>query len=257
VRHLYRGPGASVASDAAATHGASWYVVSAGLGFVHSSERVPSYDLTISGNGASSVLGKIEGRDLKRSDLWWQALMRAQGKRHPMRQLIRRRRKALFVIALSTPYLQMVQKELSGLAAEDIERIRILSCKPGALPEALRPAHMPYDGRLNGRGSPEPGPMSSFAQRAARHFLGRVLRTRRKSSLINDARSVELALKGVKKPRRLLRERVTDQEIGRLAIKLRAVGVSPSAALRHLRHNLSIACEQGRFRRIWNNSPRP
>jgi hypothetical protein len=256
ARDLYTGPSAVVARDTAARHGASWYVASAGLGLVHSSRRVPAYDVTISRKGRSSVLNKIEGEASKRPDLWWDALTRAQGRRYPIKQLIRRRRNALVVIALSGLYLDMVRGDLLRLAAKDIRRIRILSSETTSLPDILRPALMPYDGRLNGKGSSEPGPMASFAQRAARHFLKRVLRSNRKSSLRSDARSVRLAFNGIERPQHKPRERATDQEIRRLSVKLRAAGAaSPSAALRQLRRNLRIACEQSRFLRIWNNEP--
>ena len=255
VRDLYKGPSASVARETAARHSASWYVVSAGLGLVHSSQHVPSYDLTVSGYGPSSVLRKVEGKGPKTPDAWWQALNRAEREPSPIKRLIRRRRDALVVIALSTPYLRMVQRELSALSAKDVERVRILTSETDSLPNLLRPSRMPYDGRLNGPDSPEPGPMVSFAHRAASHFLDRVLRPNRTISLSSDARSVRLALKGLKRPTRKRRERATDQEIWRLSKKLRAAGAaSASAALRQLRYKLSVACQHSRFVRIWNNT---
>jgi hypothetical protein len=254
ARRLYAGPGMAAARAAAAESEASWYVVSAGLGLVHTSRRVPAYDLTISRHGASSyVLKKVQDIELRAPDAWWKALSRARGSSSPIRRLIRRRPDALTIIALSRPYLEMVSDELCALDPEKLTRVRIVGPSDAkALPIRLRQLVMPYDARLNGSRSPFPGPMSSFVQRAARHFLQLLSPGDRDLGLRAHKNRVRAALANVSRPRRVSRRRVSDARVIQLAIRLRSRGItSPNSGLRQLRDQHHIACEQARFRRLW------
>lgn len=254
ARRLYAGTGMAAARAAAMESGASWYVASAGLGLVHTSRQIPSYDLTISRNGGRSyVLKKIRGIKLRAPDEWWKALSRAKGSSNPLRRLIQRRTDALIVVALSLPYLQMVSDELCALDSDDIARVRIVGLSNAeVLPLRLRRLVMPYDGRLNGSTSPHPGPMSSFAQRAARHFLRLISSRDRDLGSRAHANRVREALAGVSRQRQVRRRRVSDAKLIQLAARLRRRGfTSPGSGLRQLRDEFGIACEQRRFQRLW------
>lgn len=254
ARDLYRGSGVSAARKAAQESGASWYVVSAGFGLVHSSRRVPVYDLSISPSGGRSyVLGKVSNRAMPAPEEWWQALGEMRGGvRHPIRRLVKRRKDALIVVALSRPYLQMVVPDLAGIREKDIKRVRIITLHTNTLPKELEHTVMPYDSRLNGKKSPFPGPMSSFVQRAARHFLKIASRDTSEVSTRVHAGRVRKALGHLRKPNHIHRRQVSDATLSRMARKIRSEGATSSnAGLRRLRDEFHIACEQSRFASAW------
>lgn len=260
ARDLYGGSGVSAARKAAEESGASWYFVSAGVGLVHSSRRVPVYDLSISPSGGRSyVLGKVKNGGKPAPEDWWQELGKYRGGvLHPIRRLVKRRKEALIVVALSRPYLQMVMPDIAGIRKKDIERVRIVTLHANTLPEELRQAAMPYDSRLNGKKSPFPGPMSSFVQRAARHFLKIVSRDKSKVSSRMHANRVRKALGRLRRPRQVHRRRVDEATLLRLVKKIRSEGTnSSSAGLRQLRDKSRIACEQSRFASAWKRMSQP
>jgi hypothetical protein len=254
ARDLYRGSGASAARKAAEESGASWYVVSAGIGLVHSSRRVPVYDLSISpGDGRSYVLDKVNNGAVPAPEEWWQALSGvAGGVPHPIRRLVKRRKDALIVVALSHPYLQMVAPDLTGLSEKDINRVRIITLHRNAVPEELRHAVMPYDSRLNGKKSPFRGPMSSFVQRAARHFLKIASRDACEVPARVHAGRVRKALSHLSKPRQIHRRQVSDATLSRMVRRIQSEGANSShAGLRRLRDEFHVACGQSRFSSAW------
>jgi len=256
VRELYRGPSASAGRAAAEESGASWYLTSAGMGLVHSSRRIPSYDLTIARSGQnSSVLRKIRSGQRDSAQEWWKALTEVRGAPYPIRRLIKRRKDALIVLAVSTPYLQMIDRDLIGLSQDDVKRIRIITANKNVVPNQLRTAVMPYDARLNSRDSPVRGPMVSFVQRAAWHFLRIVAAYRGSSSALVDADRVRRALATLRPPIAKRRRRVSDRRLIKLATKMRSEGIaSAHMGLRVLRKRFRIACAQSRFARIWQRA---
>jgi hypothetical protein len=254
ARDLYGGSGIGAARKAADESGASWYVVSAGIGLVHSSRRVPVYDLSISpGGGRSNVLDKVGNRKTPAPEEWWQAICELRGGvLHPIRRLVKRRKDALIVVALSRPYLQMVVPDLVGISENDINRVRIITLHTNSLPKELRQMVMPYDSRLNGKKSPFPGPMSSFVQRAARHFLKIASRDLTEVSPRVHAGRVRKALGHLRKPKKIHRRQVNDATLSRMVRKIRSEGANSSnAGLRRLRDKFRVACEQSRFASAW------
>ncbi len=254
ARDLYAGPGASAARTASKEAGADWYIASAGLGLVHSSTRVAAYDLSISKRaGRSSVLWKLKKAAQPASVAWWHAMNKARGSPYPLKRLIERRNHALFVVALSEPYFQMVSPELCELKPAVLSRVRIVGLRSTSLvPEKLRHLVMPYDDRLNGRNSTHRGTMSNFAQRTAGHFLQVISSRERMLGARSHANCVRSALQRFSRPRSVSRKRINDERVKELITRLQKKGTKNAhLGLGQLRNRYRVACEQGRFYRLW------
>lgn len=251
ARELYTGVGAGLVKRAAQEAGVPWYVVSAGHGLVYAHARIPSYDLSV-GSDRSSVVRKLKPRGKVTPSTWWMKLTAQKGP-EPLRRLIERRQDALIIIALSARYLKMIAPELEKLDASTLARVRIVGARSSIISKKLHPIVMPYDARLNSRSSDARGGHVTFAQRAALHFVGLLAKDKRLRSLASHFRLVQHALRSFRAPRRTQRKQVSDRAIQVLIKRLQRESIdSPGVALQVVRRTHLVACEESRFRRIWN-----
>ena len=228
-------------------------VVSAGLGLVHSTRRVPAYGLTLAGTvGLDAVRGRVLGPFDPTS--WWRAVQAgpfatALDDAFPA--------KGLAVMALSQPYARLLAEELAALDDARLVRLRIVGAGLAAiLPKRVAQASiLPYDERLD---KVSPGVRGEFAQRALRHFLGLVQSgptTPGADTGITAHRAlVTAALGEASPPVATRRPRLTDRAIAaRIAERAPPGSKWPGAAamLKALRHDDGIACEASRFSRIY------
>lgn len=237
---LYAGRGFREAVRAAEACEARLLVISAGLGLIDVSADVPAYDLTLSATSEDAVGKKVDGsaRD------WWAAITHDAGE-------IDRFGGGLILAALSRPYLSMVADEWAQWPKERLTRLRIF-CKepPRDLPSELAHAWMPYDDRLDQVGEGLAGTQSDFAQRALRHFVEAL--GVRPLSATNHRAAVTLALSSLTPRSVPVRERSDDLAILTLIRRdWDLVDGRSGAMLRHLRDELLVACEQGRFKRLF------
>jgi hypothetical protein len=246
---FYAGRSFSEAKRVARLTESPLHVVSAGLGLIDSSSHIPPYDLTIS-SGENSVMDRLSG-DQETSSDWWNALHGALGKNRPFHTLLVGGA-VLALIALPSTYMRMVQDDLDALPNDAKARLRLFTSSFGAseLPPSLKSQVMPYDERLEG--SSYSGTRTDFPQRAMRHFVEDLQATELPTEAA--AKRVLVALQAFERPEIPRRIRLTDEEI---RIELRAhwdrLRGSSSRLLRHLRDTAGIACEQGRFRTIWQS----
>lgn len=246
---LYCGRAFRDAKAAAAAIEAPLFVLSAGLGLVAEEERVPSYCLTVA-QGPDSVLERLLcGESSARG--WWDALARARGTM-PLRA-VQAETSGPILIAAGASYLQMIERELLALEATDRSRLRLFTGRGrAALPPPLQPFVMPYDRRLEVVAKGRSGAMSDFAQRALRHFVETVLIRQPLGDHHAHGHAVAEALAGLEAPAKKRGQSKTDAEIIRLIrANLAAVGANSSAMLAFLRNSLNVACEQGRFRKLY------
>lgn len=243
AQSVYQGRSIVDTAATAAFLGSSWYVVSAGLGLVRSDQPVPAYECTVAAN---SELGTRLRRSGATSMDWWNAITAAS--RYPLSRLIA---ESPTLLALPSSYLHLVHDDLARLSATKAEQLRIFTSRAGArfVPEHLAECIMPYDERLESL-RPYAGTRSDFAQRALRHFVEALLAT--SLSLADSRVAVSAALAGQQRPLRQRGRRMSDEEIQRV-LRLQWASHEGSSArlLRHLRDVAHIACEQGRFSRIW------
>jgi hypothetical protein len=243
-----------VAIAASAEAGGQLAVVSAGLGVRNGSDLVPPYSLTVAGRDPDSIWRAVTNNCRNDPSQWWAALNRRTGDSAPLATLIGSKPETLFVVALPSAYMQMVSADLATLGAADRRRVRLIG--PTELDPSMA-SHwndnlMPYDSRLDGAGSPIPGTRSDFSQRAARHFVRLLGHSRRSLSAEDHATLVRQSLEGLQAPVLARRPQHSDLDLREIIRELvEETGGKASESLRRLRHQRQIACEQGRFKRLF------
>ncbi len=243
---LYGGRSFRDSSVAAEKARADLLIVSAGLGLVRASARIPSYACTVLNGAHDSIAARVTGPFSKSS--WWTELHKVSPFASKLTELIEGRG-GLILAALSDGYIEMMLQEFIGLPEERRAVLRLFTRTPvERIPEQLRPFLMPYDDRLEGPNSPIRGTRSDFAARALRHFVEVVMPASPDASAKLHAQAVRDTLECWSYPRPIERERLSDDEITRLLHEhWESACGSSSRLLRHFRDQLNIACEQGRF----------
>ncbi|MFZ4580712.1 MAG: hypothetical protein ACOYOB_20190 [Myxococcota bacterium] len=157
------------------------------------------------------------------------------------------------LLALSRPYLEMVGPDLMAWTPERRSRLRIFSGAPMVeVDPILRDNSMPYDSRFDAIGGPNPGTQADFAQRALRHFAEVILPRTPGGNAAEHAAAVEDALSLLTRRERPNRTKLTDQAIIALIQEHSpAIGWRSGPMLRLLRDQLDVACEQGRFKALF------
>jgi len=244
---LYQGRAFQEASKAARLAQSRLYIVSAGLGLITEKDCIPPYSLTASEGHPDAVSQRVDSRATFRSADWWCAL--ASGS---FVKCIRNSPQALFVLALSTVYLQLLVDDLMTLTPKERDRIRLIGPRREAdIPAVLRHIHMPYDDRLDGVRSPIRGTESDFPQRAALHFVQMLLSHSAPTTPAFHKGLVRTALANWPHRNKIVRRRLPEAALRRaIADVLRECDNHWSTALRKLRDIRKIACEQKRFRAI-------
>lgn len=248
---LYQGRAFQEARNAARLAETSLYIISAGLGLIQETDSVPAYSLTAALESPDAICSRVDAAFEFRVEDWWRELRVVGVARQTLAACIRRSPDHFFVLAVSPIYLDLVAGDLLDADPTDLERVRIVGPRRETdIPEALRPFHMPYDDRLNGTSSPIKGTESDFPQRAALHFVELALASRRRTSDAHKA-LVREALQDWPRRRVLTRKRLPEAALRRaIDSVLRECNDQWSRALRNLRDQRKIACEQKRFKRI-------
>jgi len=254
--NLYVGRAFKEAAYASNTVSADFWILSAGLGLVSAHSWVPAYSLTVSTGAEDSIEPKISDSPWLPQN-WWQALNSYGISQSKISSLIRNYPNHTFLISLSESYARLIQGDLTEISNSDLSRIRIFGL---GLEQVLAPKFhhliMPYDRRLDGPDSPIKGTLSDFSQRALRHYANLVVSGASDGSDIGKDRETVLAeLASWRQPQIPKRNKKTDEEIRNLIDDHWDVVRGRSGRmLRLLRDGLGIACEQGRFQRLFRES---
>lgn len=242
---LYVGRSFNDANTVTKHLGGKLYVVSAGIGLIHSSKAIPPYNLTVS-SGAASINARLCKLGATVQD-WWQSIN--QGNTNAIANLVNTSSSGPVLIALPANYIHMISEDLTRIATEQIDRLRIFTSTAGLneLPTTLKNNALPYDERLEG--SPFPGTRTDFAQRAMRHFVFEL--EAHELPLPEAKLRVERALSTFFIPVIPKRTKITDSQIESLIRKhWHRLDGNVSQLLRCLRDDELVACEQGRFSSI-------
>lgn len=247
AQDLYSGRGAGIARLCAAKTSAPLYIVSAGLGLVAGSTKVPTYGVTVARRGDDSIPLRIKGRFDPVP--WWAAVCSGPVSTS-LQQVLSKARGRIALLALTKPYAGMLAGALAALPGDLTVGLRIFGWRlEEDLPKALHGSIMNYDARLD---AVLPGTRNDFAQRAMAHFVDVVLPLGG-ADCETHRRQVESALKGFVAPERITRPRASDDDILEwLKRPEQAVG-GVGQLLRRVR-DLGIACEQARFARLYSRT---
>ncbi len=239
---LYGGRAFVEACAAARSAKAELLIVSAGLGLISAEARIPAYSLTTVRGDPDCVLDKTD----ETAVAWWAAVQ----KDSPFRSDALDADDGLILVALPSAYLSMVAQSWENWPSSRLSRLRLFTKEcPRDLPAAFQGAWMPYDDRLDAVDRDLQGTQGDFAQRAVRHFAFSIGQA---GSAEAHRREVLAALEGLSARDVPVRRRMTDKEIvATIDAHWDDVGGRSSAMLRHLRHDLGVACEQSRFKDLF------
>jgi hypothetical protein len=158
----------------------------------------------------------------------------------------------LAILALPGTYLDLLADELLAMPTGTLSRIRIVGAPKAAVPTDLSSLWMPYDSRFDGEGSPNPGTLGDFAQRAARHFAEEIVCQAPYAPAADHSRMVDESIMHLSASDRPRRAPGTDDEIiAAIRQLLPESGGRSGETLRLLRRHAGRACEQSRFRRLF------
>ena len=248
VSDFYAGRGFSEVLKTAKHLDASIANVSAGMGLISGDSKIPSYDLTIS-QGKNSVLPQLLETE-RTSVSWWIALNKELGVVTAFENMLKQHPTKIFLIALPSTYLAMIEHELQSLPSAMMRRLRIFTSDLGrrSMSTQLQKQAMPYDERLET--TSYSGTRSDFPQRSLRHFVMQLC-----AESLSVSEASDRVMQSLEHQKwRLVPDRVkkTDEEIiDCLNVHWHAYGGASGRLLRCLRDDLGVACEQSRFRLLW------
>lgn len=252
---VYCGRSYVEAINASKVIGAPLYVISAGLGLVPPLWQIPAYDLTTTKSSKDRIQSRIT-ETIGDAD-WWNQIGIARGNENPITELVREHPDQVIIIGVSSGYLELIRDDLGSLNDCELQRVRIVGIRPSNdVPHDLANLIMPYDERLDGPDTPNPGTRGDFAQRALHHFCCLILETgNQEGDQIAHAEMVRESLEGKRPPVHITRKSISDVDLINLVPHLwgRANGQS-SKMLRILRDEELIACEQGRFASLFKQA---
>ncbi|MDP3651671.1 MAG: hypothetical protein Q8R67_08310 [Rhodoferax sp.] len=251
ARNLYGGVGHKAVVSASELHGVELMFVSAGLGLVKADQKIPSYDLTVTPGGP----GPFGVLDIPyHPEQWWGAIHHRSSAKMPLAEMVQEY-KGTVVLALPSVYLKMLFDDLDAVDTKHIAKLRIITTANSTLPARLREQSIAYDDRLNGIAGASTGAMTSLVQRAALHFIGSVLTDHRVGAIDAQRKRVGAALSAVKTMDRPTRNKFGDVAIVRMIKKMtHEQRSSVTTALTTLRHTKQVACEQNRFKGLYEKA---
>ncbi|ENB4166179.1 TPA: hypothetical protein ACOFCG_001522 [Stenotrophomonas maltophilia] len=222
------------------------WIISAGLGLVGSAKAVPSYDLTLAPGAKASISDRVN--DVFAPSEWWTELQNGPYA-CDLTDISGDDSRGRVLICLTRPYAQMIGPALAQLPAALLERLRIFG--PGIaahLPTIVRSRVMRYDQRLD---LISPGIQLDAGARALEHFAS-LIRDVLPTDPSDDQRLIDQALAPLSRPKPIARVRMDDMELRAHIAPWAAEGLSVQGALRRLRDNSHISCEQRRFQRLYD-----
>jgi hypothetical protein len=251
---LYAGRGFLEAKKAVGFDTSRLWIISAGLGLINGGQWVPPYDLTLAPNSKNSVQNKI-GKGVKKKVEWWQALEGEFSFSRALKEIVEDKPEAIFVMALSESYFSMLLDSIESLSGSACERLRIITSSSISLEgNKFGEVIIPYNEKLDGPDSESKGTKADFYQRAARHFIDSILVENPAGSGVQHKKQVASLMEGMRSPQRPTREKLPDEQVISLIEKnWEMVGGRSAEMLRYLRDKEQIACEQGRFARLFKH----
>lgn len=238
---------------AAKSLNAELFIISAGLGVIHSKTKIPCYNLTVSCGTPVSVNNKIIPPYSSKN--WWLEVTKNNPYGTPLQNLLANHPNELILFALPKAYIDLIFCELDCLPVSHRENLRFFGKNTkAALPSILQNNWMPYDDRLQALGKGYSGTQSDFAQRALKHFVHYILPDSLQGNALIHSNNILNHFKLIDSAKKVERKKIDDSTIEDL---MRAHSINgtltATGLLRIFRHSLGIACEQTRFKKIYQS----
>lgn len=250
--NVYCGRAMNEAFQASRTVNAGLMILSAGLGLVDGQQLIPRYNLTVTGVSDANIIRHCGPSNSLAQD-WWRELNTAKGERNSIKSIFQNPMTCAVVLAISNSYLKMIEGDLAELNEIEKKKLRIVTHSNPELEKGFGRNLMPYSSRFDGPESPNPGTKADFAQRAAHHFCGQILARFPDKSAEQHWREVEAQVATLPNQRKFERKRMDDDQIVELIRRFWDDSQGQSGRmLRLLRDREQVACEQGRFKNLFN-----
>ena len=231
------------------------FIISAGLGLINGTDKIPSYQMTIGKDGTHSLFN-FNLQDIK-LDIWWNKVT-TRLKTNPT-CLNKEFQNYDYVIAsITAPYLLMVYKDLLKLKEK---LLLITGNKALAKSLGFEKNILPYNEALDGKDSYIRGIKRDFAHRAHQDFLSRLIKKLdyyAKYKNIENSKIIFEIIKEIKgdmdsweKPILPKNKKFNDEFIVDTIKKTFKNFPGYKNLLQHFRKNLGIACEEKRFRKLY------
>ena len=221
-------------------------IVSAGLGLVYADTMIPSYNATLSSSSEDSVLKRTGGSSIE----WWNEITTIS----PYSAELTPQSGDIVLVAVSRPYFNFLAELFENWTESDLKKVRLFVRIPvDELAHKLQPCLMPYDARFDHPDGPRPGTQADFAQRSLYHFVANILSFSATSCIQDHIKLVNEHLNHLSPPERPNRTKVTDLQVQEI-IRTHWLEVDGKSGqmLRMLRRKLGVACEQSRFKCLFN-----
>lgn len=246
AKDLYLGAAFRKARKAAEESRAPLFILSAGLGLVAGAVAVPPYDLTLSPGASGTLSKRVRGAFLPAQ--WWESL---QAGPFASSMTTLGAHQGRILVGLTRPYATLVGAALASLPPEMLGRLRIFGGGLAPhLPAELHPQMLRYDARLDVL---SPGTRLDGAARSLVHFA-QFAAAVPMTTVAADQALVESALARVVAHPFIRRPRVTDAALRKYIRPLVREGLSATSALKQLRSQALVACEERRFRRLYGEA---
>ncbi|VEF36996.1 Uncharacterised protein [Stenotrophomonas maltophilia] len=250
ARHLYLGTSVQRVVRVGRHLNRPVWIMSAGLGLISAEERIPAYDLTLSPRAPDALQGRVKGEFDPTQ--WWESVQSGPFAAPVSALATDASDNGRILVALTRPYGLMVGKGLASLPESIRTMLRIFGAGiRSVLPESLQSQVVDFDERLD---QLVPGIKLDGATRALEYFVS-LIRGRPTTGIVEDQALLDEALSRVQRLPHIVRSKVSDDDLRSLVAPWHQEGLSFSQALRRLRDQRMLSCEEKRFRRIYQEIP--
>ena len=226
-------------------------IISAGLGIVHQSKKIPNYALTVTKGTKDSISERISSGVFS-SDLWWETLKGKSKNDYDLQKCLHAMDADLILLGLSKPYAKMIYNDLASLPDQIIRKLRVFGVGlESDLPEPLVRNLLEYDQRMNGSDSYLVGTMTDLVARCIYDFCQSLKENSNLGIDVEvDKAFVKKRLDGWRYPSIPKRKNLTDPEIVKFILDNWEVTQGLTHKSLKLLRSEGYACEQGRFGKI-------
>ena len=230
-----------------------WYITSAGFGFISSEMKIPSYDLTVTENSINSIISRVDNLD-SLSDWFVELNMLLWGECFPISKLVNETKDTLFLFGLSKSYYDLIRIDLNQI--KNKKNIRFFGFKNSArLGEELNQYFLPYNLNFDGPDSDNNGIKNDFPRRVLKHYVEEILSKLEEPNLENEFEMVNDYISRKKPIIQRNNQKIKDDKLIIEKIKnYKEFGSNSRELLRYFRHHLGIACEEKRFRNLYQDA---
>ena len=241
VKKLYNGGGfKKLSKNLGDKH---FFVVSAGLGLLHSNDLVPSYECTVSIGKPGSIVDRVKEKfDINK---WWKILNKSKFSRGLINENIERF--DYILISLTSDYLKMVAEDLK-LVSKNF--FIFTGSKDLAIELGFEKNLMPYTEVFDGPDGTLRGTNRDFPQRTHADFLRRI---KQFGNFEAAFKSVEDDMNNWVPPIKHNNTKKTNEEILNLIKSHEGKFTKVSDLLHYFRYELKVACEERRFKSLYKN----